>query len=129
MNRLILIAFILITSIAFSQERLTINDIELTVDDSGNVNALSFPRHGEMDTIFFRTEKWAGPQWYGIWDEEEREVKLQASGKLTFKGIESDLEFGLEYGIDKNVPYILASVKKCGIYHHSTPKVRLAFRY
>ncbi|TKG97049.1 hypothetical protein EYV94_01075 [Puteibacter caeruleilacunae] len=111
------IALLIITAWCLSlnaQTSLKGDDFKIMIDDHGRITRFETIHSGHTDTVSFQQGEWAGPSWYGSWDDTLRNVTLSKINDYVYEAITGDIQFKLEYSVENGVPALEASVTNVG---------------
>lgn len=83
------------------------------LSNSGRFKSLEYLRSGQWQRVPFRSDKFAGPAWYGEWDGKTQVVNLRPS-KEGYQSTVGGITFSLSYRAEKDRLAILATLRNQG---------------
>jgi len=83
------------------------------LDRFGRIRSYDAHVDGEMQSVLFRLDKYAGPAWFGQWGGAEKRLRLRpvkpADDKPVFAAIHDGIRFGIEYRNDNDRLVLIAT--------------------
>ncbi|QZT37314.1 hypothetical protein K5X82_00120 [Halosquirtibacter xylanolyticus] len=126
MTKSIVITLLLISCNLFAQVNLKNAHYELNINSGGQISQLITHGSNKSDTVTFQKGEWAGPQWYGKWDNKDHQIKLKATDQPNrFEQTVDDIHFQLEYHLETKGVRVRATLKNVGFTTIQPSKIGL----